>query len=147
MDLSQLLNAFGNLNPNPDAFGSQSWPCDVRETWLAADCYGPKDGDLKGFPQRGRGDRCLFCDQYDNCLTLAANKDWEGFDCQRCSYPGKTVLSFFFDEFGPIDEAEEEDDDLLHCSEGQMDYLLFSSCNRQEDILIDLISSLEVDDG
>ena len=147
MNDDRRSNVSINTMPSIGLDGLGSWPCPIQVTWLAADYYHPKDGDLKGFPQRGRGDRCLFCDQYDNCLTLAANNDWEGFDCRRCSYPNKTALNFFFDELGPIDEAVEDGDELLYCSEEQMDRLLFSSYSQQMDALTDLISSLEVDNG
>ena len=64
MNLSQLLHALENLNPNPDAFGRPGWPCDVKETWLAADAHGPQHMGFAGLPQCGEGDRALFCDRY-----------------------------------------------------------------------------------
>lgn len=32
--------------------------------------------------------RMLECDQYDGCLTRAANDNWPGFSCRGCKYEG-----------------------------------------------------------
>jgi hypothetical protein len=129
-----------------DGPSRDSWPCAVKDAGPAAGAHGPRNEALRGFPLRGQGDRSLFCDQYDNCLCLAADRDWEGFNCQCCSYPGKTAVCHLLSEFGPIDDDKLDGDDLLYCSEGQMDLLVLALPNHQEDILIDLIDSMETED-
>ncbi|MBW1795570.1 MAG: hypothetical protein JRJ38_14255 [Deltaproteobacteria bacterium] len=40
-------------------------------------------------PKPGQGHRNMACDLYENCLDLAAKKDWEGFNCESCTYWGQ----------------------------------------------------------
>ncbi len=35
-------------------------------------------------PVRGKGERKLNCEHYDECLDLAAKKDWKTFKCENC---------------------------------------------------------------
>jgi len=35
-------------------------------------------------PKRGPGARDLRCQQYEECLSEAAEKDWKSFNCQSC---------------------------------------------------------------
>ena len=117
------------------------WPCAINETMLARDALVPKrriKTDLAGFPQRGRGDRCLFCDQYDRCLDVASRKDWEGFHCTGCFYEKKGTVNFFFEEFAGLTDELEPEEEILFGDASQLDRLV-SVANDQENFILSLI--------
>lgn len=67
-----------------------------------------KDGDVADFiPNKGRGSRCLDCDHYEGCLHLAAFEDWEGFNCENCTYTNRGLLNFHCEEFPDLPLFEE----------------------------------------
>ena len=130
MNYNQLHDAFDNLDPNPDAFGRPGWPCEVEETWLAADAHGPQKKDFTGLPQCGRGDRALFCDQYDRCLAHAFAKDWEDFHCQGCAYERKGPLYALEEELAAIVEEVDEEEEILFDDDLSFDQLISFSNSR-----------------
>ena len=115
-----------------------NWPCSVDDTYLFKP-YVKWNGPfaVNGSPQRGLGDRCLYCEHYGRCLDFAAGRDWEAFNCQSCPYAQRAGFSFRQADFEAIEY--EQDEDLVFCSEAEMDRLLGPN-NRQEDNLIAIIT-------
>jgi hypothetical protein len=35
-------------------------------------------------PKKGKGERWFECKYYEDCLDLAAFKNWKNFDCEAC---------------------------------------------------------------
>ena len=35
-------------------------------------------------PGRGKGERNIHCDHYDECLSVAAQENWKSFNCEDC---------------------------------------------------------------
>ncbi len=119
----------------------KNWPCAINEAVLtnaASINDRGKSGDLVGFPQRGLGDRCLFCDQYDRCLTLACQKNWRGFDCRCCSYEKKGRINFVLEEFAADIDTTDFEEEILFGNECQLEQLVRPD-NDQEDFLLTLI--------
>lgn len=90
-------------------------------------------GPLVGTPAEGKGDRCIYCDQYAHCLNHAAAMDWPGFHCRSCSYPYRGKI-YDLSEF----DLTDDEDTLYFPTEGQIDGLLTHHVN-QEDIVIAFI--------
>ena len=117
----------------------KDWPVAINESCL----IGHRKAPSVGMISQGPGDRALYCDRYERCLNFAAVNDWEGFNCENCGYEKKGRVNFCFHEFeGPDPEDE---DNLIFCSEPQMD-LLLGPANNQEDFLITLIEARLEDD-
>lgn len=115
------------------------WPCTINEFFLIpkdSERQNPPGGGLVGFPQQGKGDRSLYCDLYDRCLDLAANRDWIGFDCRSCSYPKKGRIDFHIAEFADVYD-EPAQDEIFFSNESEIEHLI--TYPNQEDLLITLI--------
>lgn len=93
----------------------KAWPCAVNGKLLYGKFIPMFDRFklcLKGFPEQGRGDRCLYCDQYDRCLSFAVIKGWESFNCEKCSYKRRGQVNFGFEDFkDTIDDALDLDEE------------------------------------
>jgi hypothetical protein len=50
-------------------------------------------------PSKKRGDRNVFCSEYNNCLDIAITKSWNTWNCNKCPFRfsqaiGKQNLAF-----------------------------------------------------
>ena len=64
-------------------------------------------GQVIGWPNEGIGDRALNCDQYESCLSFAAAKDWDAFNCENCTYKKRGKINFIYKEFSDIVDEDE----------------------------------------
>lgn len=60
-------------------------------------------------PTKGRGERDLACEFYDECLDLAAKEEWEGFTCTSCE--------LFSQGLEDMPAIEPKDKDMRLCRE------------------------------
>ena len=111
----------------------KDWPSSVNAKLLVQDAHDPASC-LVGFPQPGCGDRSLFCDQYERCLTFAGQKNWDGFNCQQCCRRQKAGINFHYQEFTSIDD-EIDEDEILFGADFPFDQLLSFGCNQNSIVL------------
>ena len=63
-------------------------------------------------PRRGAGHRNMDCPEYDNCLDLAAKKDWKTFHCSEAC---PLVIIKGQGKDGPVKAEKKENDRLCEC--------------------------------
>lgn len=94
---------------------NDDWPCTVNFN-IFFGAANPenvvKEIPLAGNPDKGQGDRCLFCDQYEKCLDFAVISNWDGFNCENCVYEKQGPVVFCYgDLLALLDEPWDDDFD------------------------------------
>jgi hypothetical protein len=116
----------------------KDWPVHINETCLIGAQKAAPAAWSRDYVRPGKGDRALFCDRYEHCLSLAAVKDWQGFNCVGCPYERKGDINFCFEQFEALIAEFDSEEEILFGNESQIQDF-FDYDLEHENVLLTLI--------